>query len=225
MTKDQLIEEAMRSGSLLKLRNINDSIKERHFHEHTHILYDIRTLLGNETKNYVEIGSYVGSSASLIAQNPFPTNIFCIDPLNLPKTHYRGALDQRSTLLRNFKANNPHDQDMTIIQSLSNDSGTISSFADIGIDILFIDGDHSFGAVTEDFRNYQRFVNKGGFIVFDDYLDSKHSPRVRKAVDYLSQNGKFKGYEIIGSIQNAVSAWPTTSMDNMSNEYILRKEE
>lgn len=32
----------------------------------------------------MEIGSYIGSSASLNARNSYRTNIICIDPCNLP---------------------------------------------------------------------------------------------------------------------------------------------
>ena len=63
MIKNTLINEIETSDSLSILKQVNEKISERKFHEFTHILYDLRTLLGNEKKNYLEIGSYVGSSS------------------------------------------------------------------------------------------------------------------------------------------------------------------
>ena len=90
--------------SLTILREINNRIQERHFHEHTHVLYDIRTSLGPELKTYVEIGSYVGSSASLILSHPFPTRVICIDPCELNPSHYNGKLNQYDTIFTNLSA-------------------------------------------------------------------------------------------------------------------------
>lgn len=39
-----------------------------------------------------------------------------------------------------------------------------------GIDLLFIDGDHSFEGVETDFNNYSGLVNPGGMIVFHDIV-------------------------------------------------------
>jgi predicted O-methyltransferase YrrM len=88
--------------SLNILRDVNSHIKLKKFHEWTHILYGIRTIMGSDIKTYMEIGSYVGSSASLILRNPFPTNVICIDPCNLPPSHYGGTKSQDETLLHNI---------------------------------------------------------------------------------------------------------------------------
>ena len=79
---------------------VNNSISEKHFHEFTHILYDIRTLLGNKSNiNYLEIGSYIGSSASLVLRHPFLTKVYCIDPLNLNKNHYNNSKKRNDELI------------------------------------------------------------------------------------------------------------------------------
>ena len=53
------------------------------------------------------------------------------------------------------------------------------------IDLLFIDGDHSYDMVISYFESFAPFVNPGGWIVFDDYMDHKHSPEVQPAVNDL----------------------------------------
>lgn len=52
---------------------------------------------------------------------------------------------------------------------------------DDGIDFLFIDGDHSYSGVREDFETYKEFVNEGGIIGFHD-IQHEHS---RVGVDEL----------------------------------------
>lgn len=43
------------------------------------------------------------------------------------------------------------------------------------VDLLFIDGDHSYDGVKLDYENYKKFVRPGGLIVFHDIVDSpKH---------------------------------------------------
>jgi len=219
--RKEIINEVKKSNSLRILRDVNNKIRERHFHEGTHILYDIRTLLGKEPKNYTEIGSYVGSSASLMLQHPFATSINCIDPLNLNPSHYKGIINQYDTLKKNIILNNIHNNSVKIFKHYSNSEYVLSKINDI--DILFIDGCHKFKSVVDDFNNYKNKVNKGGFIIFDDYLDSVHSPEVRKAVDFIVKNINCNEYEIIGSIKNVKNAYSDIPRKN-SNEFILYKK-
>lgn len=37
------------------------------------------------------------------------------------------------------------------------------------LDLLFIDGDHSYDAVKADWEHYQRFLKTGSLVVFHDY--------------------------------------------------------
>ena len=55
------------SESLEKNKMIADNMEGTTFHFHTHILYDIRTKLGDGDITYLEIGSYCGASISLIS--------------------------------------------------------------------------------------------------------------------------------------------------------------
>ncbi len=214
------------SNSLEILQNIISSINERSFHQHTHILYDLRTILGEEKKVYCEIGSYCGASASLILQHDYPTEIHCIDPLNLKKNHYNGYFDQFTTLKNNLEKFNKNNYEYHIHKNFSTDKNLINKFGQdtIGIDMLFIDGDHSYRGVKNDFYNFEKYVNKGGFIIFDDYLDKKYSPQVRLAVDDIVKEIREKQlpYELIGSLPNYKNAPPILG-DNNLNEYILNK--
>ena len=216
--------------SLDLLRYINKNIKLNHFHEWTHILYGIRTMLGDETKTYMEIGSYIGSSASLIARNPYPTNIICIDPCNLPPSHYGGTINQGETLLNNIKNNNIHNYNIKLCKNYSNDPILLKHFKDTNtkVDILFIDGAHDYKGVISDWKNYNGFVNSGGYIVFDDYNDYKYSPEVKPAVDEIMKHIDLTAYEIIGSPKNTLDdtsvGYNNTYGLKYSNEFIVYKK-
>lgn len=198
--KEQLHNLNKNSNSLGLLREINKSIQERHFHEHTHILYDLRTFLGKSKKKYVEIGSYVGSSASLILKHSFDTDVICIDPCVLETSHYHGTDTQHKTLSKNLENNNPHKRNVKIFKNFSYDQLPIDKIKNI--DILHIDGDHSYNAVIQDYNLYKDKLNSGGFVVFDDYHDKLYSPGVKRAVDFIVSQINKSEYDIIGCLDN-----------------------
>jgi len=211
-----------KSNSIDILRKVNNTFNNRKFHEFTHILYDIRTLLGEQQKTYLEIGSYVGSSASLILQHKFPTKIICIDPLVLPPKHFNGSKSQELTLKENINKNNINSYEVIIHKNYSNDKLLLEKLKNIKVDILFIDGDHRYISVIEDWNNYKDLVVSGGYIVFDDYLDKKYSPQVKTAVDDIVSKIDKNKYEIIGSLPNYQNAY-AKNIKEFSNEFIIKK--
>jgi hypothetical protein len=89
------------------------------------------------------------------------------------------------------------------------------------IDILFIDGDHSYQGVINDFLLYEELVKKGGYIVFDDYNDSQHSPEVKIAVDDIIPTITHN-YDTIGTLPNIYNARPDWLKNG--NDFIIRKK-
>jgi cephalosporin hydroxylase len=75
-----------------------------------------------------------------------------------------------------------------------------------GIDLLFIDGDHTRKGVTSDFEMYFPLVNAGGYIVFDDYLPFRYNNKDRQCPRAI--NDLVKKYEnnlqVIGLIDDLV---------------------
>lgn len=73
--------------------------------------------------------------------------------------------------------------------------------SNVGIDFLFIDGDHTYEGVERDFQMYSPLVNDGGLIVFHDIVDSKrHRDRQVNVAQFwneLKNSGKYKIREII----------------------------
>jgi cephalosporin hydroxylase len=179
--------------SLEKNKFISENMEGSTFHLHTHILYDIRTHLGEELKNYLEIGSYAGGSMSLVSSHKYPTKCITVDlgePID--KTVVESNVLKFKNPNSEFKYVQGNSQDINIINKVKNECNEF--------DFLFIDGDHTTLGVILDFQNYLPLVKKGGYICFDDYLDYQFSPDVKGAVDYIVQNLNKNEYNIIGSL-------------------------
>ena len=88
------------------------------------------------------------------------------------------------------------------------------------IDILFIDGDHSLNGVIADYNLYKDLVNIGGYIVFDDYYDNVHSPDVKIALDEIILPN-LVDYEIIGTLENTLGAYPSELKDG--NCFVIKR--
>lgn len=188
---------------------ISDSINNQTFHHHYHVLYDLP--VESDKINYLEIGCYAGGSAILMLLRP-NTKVVSVD-LGVPVS--------KQTVLENVANNNPLENEFHYIQGDSSDVAVIDQVKDLmqSVDILFIDGDHRYQSVKNDFENYSGLVASGGYVVFDDYNDHEHSPEVQKAVDDIV--GALDNYQIIGTIENTFGARPA-SLKN-GNCYIIRK--
>lgn len=197
--------------SLDILQQVVAGIDNQTFHHHYHILYDIANSYDpNIVINYVEIGCFAGGSACLMLQRP-NTNVISIDI---------GHPIKKETVLKNVNKLNVHNNKYHYILGNSSDPNTIAELKKIlkttKIDILFIDGDHSYLGVTNDFNNYEQYVNFNGYIVFDDYNDNQYSPEVKQAISKLN----FKNYDIIGEFGSEFKAKPSSLMNN---ELVLKK--
>ena len=199
--------------SLNVVREISNEINNKTFHHHYYILYDIANTYPIDYElNYVEIGCYAGGSACLLLQRK-NTNVISID---------LGTPINPSIVSENVNKLNKHNNKYNYIQGSSHDLNVFNKLNDYinEIDILFIDGDHSFDGVIKDFEMYSKLVKSGGYIIFDDYNDYQHSPAVKPAVDGLVSNLK-NDYNIIGTIQNTLGARPAELIEG--NCFIIQK--
>jgi predicted O-methyltransferase YrrM len=198
--------------SLDIVEKISNEMEGNTFHHHYHILYDLGREFNSQPINYVEIGCYAGGSACLMLQRP-NTNVISID-LGHP---IPPDIVKRNVYKFN-KLNNPH----TYLQGNSQTIEMVNRLTDVvdSIDIFFIDGDHSYQGVINDFSLYHNLVKSGGYIVFDDYNDYKHSPEVKLAVNDLI-NKISTQYEIIGAIPNLYNAKPLELKEG--NEFVIKK--
>lgn len=121
----------------------------------------------------VEIGSHAGESASIFSSFDFIKRISCVDPWD-----WDGPLDL--FCYRNKKE--IESGRISLHQTTSElASKNIREIAPNGIDLVYIDGDHSYEEVKKDIKNWKQHINKNGFISGHDYLDCWEG--VKKAVD------------------------------------------
>ena len=188
---------------------ISDSINNQTFHHHYHILYDLP--VESNKINYLEIGCYAGGSAILMLFRP-STKVVSVD---------LGTPISKETVLSNVSNNNPLENEFHYVEGNSSENTVVSQVKELmpQVDILFIDGDHRYQSVVNDFEIYSPLVTPNGYVVFDDYNDSEHSPEVQLAVDDIVKG--LEGYEIIGTIENTLGARPASLKSG--NCYIIRK--
>lgn len=198
--------------SLNITRYISDNINNQTMHHHYHILFDIaNTYPKDQTITYVEIGCYAGGSACLMLQRP-NTKVISIDlgsPIPEEIVHLNTQkLNKFNNSYNYLKGNSQTHEMVERLKELIDE-----------IDILFIDGDHSYQAVINDFTLYEGLVKKGGYIVFDDYRDYG-CPGTKIAVDEIVGNMDGK-YNIIGTLPNIFGARPDTLTEG--NDFIINK--
>lgn len=197
--------------SLQVTEEISDLINGETFHHHYYVLLDVANTIEGEI-NYLEIGCYGGGSASLLLSRP-NTNVFSID---------LGEPIPKECVLANVAKTNVLKNNYTYVQGDSHSDKTKEEIKSLvkEVDILFIDGDHSFNGVIQDYDMYIDMVKEGGYIVFDDYNDSIYSPEVKLGVDSILSRPDFK-YTKIGCLPNIHNARPITIKEG--NCYIVRK--
>jgi predicted O-methyltransferase YrrM len=198
--------------SLDLTRSISDSINNQTMHHHYHILYDIANTYPKDTNiTYVEIGCYAGGSACLMLQRP-NTRVISID---------LGQPIPKETVYSNVKNLNKFNNPYYYFEGDSQTYEMVSKLKELTneVDILFIDGDHSYQAVINDFMLYEGLVKSGGYIVFDDYRD-EGCPGTKEAVDEIVESVKER-YTNIGTLPNIFGARPDTITEG--NDYIIQK--
>ncbi len=139
-------------------------------------LYQTAKNLRNETRivdqprsgNVVEIGSYKGKSSIAIGlglkKNPNGKfKFYCIDPF------FNNTIekDLKEKFLKNI-SDAGLDDIIIPVPEYSRDA--IKSWqAHEGISMLWIDGNHEYDFVTEDFKLWSRYLVPGGYIAFHDW--------------------------------------------------------
>lgn len=79
-----------------------------------------------------------------------------------------------------------HKNQVELIHGSSRDQNVISRFDDGSLDLIYIDGDHSFQGCYLDLINWFPKVKIGGCIINDDYADERF--KVKKAVDQFLED-------------------------------------
>jgi predicted O-methyltransferase YrrM len=169
----------------------------------------------------VEIGSARGRSTCFIGialERVGNGHLYAIDPHESTTWSDVGASDTYEELCRNLRASGV-DERVTIIRKYSPDAAKDWS---LPIDLLFIDGDHSYEGVKRDWELFAPRVREFGLVVFHDtFWDRASDPNWRREdmgvplfVDELRRRGypvtTFDQHFGISLVQPTVGGVPLT---------------
>ncbi len=173
---------------LAELRGESVSIDGRQCHHRVVALRQLAQACGAET--YLEIGVHNGTSMSYAASAPSVRCCVGVDLFEDTRGHY---VADRLTMARtaaNVNRNKNPACSVVLVKGDSRAPGTVArAAAALGgrkVDVLFIDGDHSYQGARGDYAAYRHFVRDGGFVVFDDY-DRRLHPGVVRAADQAAK--------------------------------------
>ena len=147
----------------------------------------------------LEIGTALGGTLFLLSR--FSNKKAEIISIDLPKaggSFGGGYFEYRTPFLKAFARRN---QKIILLRSNSHKLSTLKKIKEIlnnrELDLLFIDGDHSYKGVKKDFEMYRPLVKPGGVICFHDIV-----PGIKEHVGGVPKfwkdiNSKFSTQEIV----------------------------
>ena len=123
--------------------------------------------LGLNCKSVLEIGSYVGASACCFGAAMKASGfgkVYCIDTWN-----NEGMAEGLRDTWQEFKINTVNCRDYIVpVRGFSTEVVEDVASHTGSLDLLFIDGDHSYEGVKADWDAYNRFLKPGAIVVFHD---------------------------------------------------------
>lgn len=126
-----------------------------------------------QPKKVLEIGSFYGGTLwFFIKNNPDKLETLISLDMLIPQTdkRYNEMIESRSKwndwcpFLLDFYTFEGNSRDQSIIETIKKDNYLNE------IDLLHIDGDHSYEGVKADYENFKSLVKPGGIIVFHDVV-------------------------------------------------------
>ena len=152
----------------------------------------------------MEIGVWKGDHASILLDRLEPRVLHLVDPWRFQpayaKRWYGGAMAKSQAdmdaIHDGVVARFAHRAGVLVHRKPSVDA--LREFEDGTLDIVFIDGDHSFECVVQDLALAQRKVRSGGYICADDWnwKDEQGRTSVRNAVLAFLQMYPFNAFHV-----------------------------
>jgi GT2 family glycosyltransferase len=133
-----------------------------------------RLLQGRKIEKVVEVGVYRGGSAMFWAKVVAQNNgiLYAVDQrfdwgaFTEYNFYYPRQVYNQTAFEPYVKEIEGDSHDPELIQRVHNTAGKV--------DVLFIDGDHTYEGVKQDYEVYRYLVKPGGLIVFHDIVDSEY---------------------------------------------------
>ena len=163
---------------ILSRYRISDNYDDEYFNDEmpsVNRLFGLMDLLEfyNASENWkvIEIGSYAGASAELIAQ--YVGEVICCDIWEKYITPFERFLKAYNNFKKTKKRNS------NIIELKINSEEIVNNYKNNTFDMVYIDSDHSYSTTKNNILTWFCKVKKGGIVCGHDY----HMPSVKLAVD------------------------------------------
>lgn len=150
----------------------------------------------------VEIGRFKGGSTFLIAQALGQGKLVSIDLHRKMMLKSEGASydEQLRFALRRFKLADK-------VELAVADSSTYPN-ADSSVDLIFIDGDHTYEGVKRDYQHWLNAVKPGGHIIFHDACSSRPHATVHEGITRfvreIQETGRVSHLKNTGSLMHFI---------------------
>lgn len=148
-------------------------------------------------RRVAEIGTYRGGTLFVWCQIATPdARVFSLD---LPGGEFGGGCNERA--LPFFQAFRKPGQTLECIRGDSHAPEVRAEFERrLGgelLDFLFIDGDHRYAGVKQDFETYAPFVRRGGIIGFHDIVERPTQPDIQVHRFWTEMKARHRHVELI----------------------------
>ncbi len=135
----------------------------------------VQALSDLKPKNALEIGTANGGTLFLLCRLAHhKANLMSID---LPEGPFGGGYPEWKTEL--YQSFAKPKQNLQLLRADSHQEKTLRDtqlfFGEKQLDFLFIDGDHTYEGVKQDYEMYAPMVRKGGIIAFHDIVEHRGS--------------------------------------------------
>mgnify|MGYP000694307990 CR=1 FL=1 len=141
-------------------------------------LVEFLQLIDIKNPTLVEIGTFMGGTATIFLTILDDCKLIAIDNWS------EGPYEPFASLKEAFEHHMRCFIEQGRVEVIDGDSRDIGRNWNRPIDLLYIDGDHSYEVCSADIRNFTPWVRRGGYVFVDDY----DVPAVRRAVDELLLN-------------------------------------
>ncbi len=178
-TRAKLLLRGLRYASLLPYASIDGWLTV----DEAITLYELSLSLPHEQPLAVEIGSWQGKSSVCLARGlagKFQPRLCCIDPFDASgdaesAPAYGDRSENLSHGLRDTFEDNLREVGLRsfvdVRQGMSHDQ--VRGWHE-PIDLLFLDGNHEYAAVKQDFADWTPHLRPGGFLVMHDVVHPEH---------------------------------------------------
>ena len=138
-----------------------------------------------DASKWLEIGSYIGESSLIISSFDFVKELTCIDPIiNTARQDVEECFRKR--LYHYMKYNN-----LKVKFHQAYSEIFVHTVDDDSLDVVYIDGDHSYGSVLQDINLWYPKIKQNGFLCGHDY-DPNHPGVIKAVFDFLAKNKHLK---------------------------------